>query len=110
MTSTEPALPRDVDGTTPAGVAVNAIAWTSGVNENSDGPCGLQKMLDAMTAAGVGEGERNGLLRGLAAILHLGQVRRGECRRGAKALFAGESQRRTNSSSNLMRVVLINAR
>lgn len=34
----------------------------------------LQKMLDAMTTVGIAEGERDGLLRGLAAILHLGQV------------------------------------
>lgn len=46
--------------------------WGSG---GPHGTGGLQKVLDAMATVGVSEGERDGLLRGLSAVLHLGQVR-----------------------------------
>lgn len=95
VTSTEPA-PRRSGDEPASGLAATGFAWTSSVAENSDGPCGLQKVLDAMAAVGVGEGERNDLLRGLAAILHLGQVRCWKCRCGAQALLTGKNQRRKN--------------
>lgn len=43
------------------------------------GPCGkgsLQKVLDALVTLGIMEEESNSLLRGLSAILHLGQARK----------------------------------
>lgn len=52
----------------------------TGASSRGWGPSGphgtgaLQKVLDAMTTVGVAEGERYGLLRGLSAVLHLGQV------------------------------------
>lgn len=52
--------------------AVSHRGWGPG------GPCGtgaLQKVLDAVTIVGVADGERDDLLRGLSAVLHLGQVR-----------------------------------
>lgn len=43
---------------------------------SSPHPGGLENILDALTAVGVGGDEQDGLLRGLSAVLHLGQVAR----------------------------------
>lgn len=93
LTSSEPGLHRYGDSTTSADAAENkgaaGFAWMSGSTGHpmssctssggwgSSGPHGtgaLQKVLDAMAMVGVAEEERNGLLRGLSAVLHLGQV------------------------------------
>lgn len=74
VTATQPEPHSSGDEPTP-GVVANGLAWMSNAADNSNGRCELQEVLDAMTVVGVGEGERKGLLRGLAAILHLGQVR-----------------------------------
>lgn len=59
------------------GVTANSVAWASGgVPGNPDGSYGLERMLGAMKTLGVRGGETTRLLQGLAAILHLWQVRR----------------------------------
>ena len=81
LTSTEP-TPDQLGNETPSDVAAEralGLAWTSGSASNAAGVAGervaLQTVLGAMQTAGMGEGERYGILRGLAAVLHLGQVR-----------------------------------
>lgn len=74
VTSAEPAPHKIGDGQSP-GLAANRAVWASGAPGNPDGPRGPQEVLNALVAVGVGEEERDGLLRGLAAILHIGQVR-----------------------------------
>lgn len=59
---------------------VGSNRGVTGASSGVWGPSGphgtgaLQKVLDAMITVGGSEGERNGLLQGLSAVLHLGQV------------------------------------
>ncbi len=82
LTSITESVPDQYGNEPPSGVAADStlgFAWTS---ESASKPAGvsgelvaLQTVLDAMATVGMGERQRDGLLRGLAAVLHLGQVR-----------------------------------
>lgn len=68
---------------TPGGLSSTSRPGDGGLSSKGSGrsdPCGIgtiQKLLDTLAVMGAAEAERDELLRGLSAVLHLGEVRRG---------------------------------